>query len=327
MISDLKLAVRQLRKSPGFTFTAIATLALGIGANAIVFSILNALVLRPVDVPQAQNLYSVQHFQWPSQSYLDYIDMRDHNRTFQSLTAFQLVGAVGVDTGGNPSTAWPYLASGNYFDGLGIQPYLGRFFHPSDEKGINSAPYVVLSYSYWHGHFHGDPGVLGRAVDINKHPFTIIGVAPPSFRGTELFFAPAFWIPIVEEPMIQGTDQLQYRGNHSIWVVGHLKPGVTVAQASDDLKAVAIVAGQNLSHRRRRHPAEPRPPWPGRQFPGWACARLHGRPDAALRPHSSRRMRQSRQSLRSARRRSRQRSCPAPRSWIASRPHPSPTAH
>jgi predicted permease len=239
MFSDLKLALRQLRKSPGFTVTAIATLALGIGANAVVFSILNAVVLRPVNVPHAQNLYSVQHFQWPSQSYLDYTDMRDHNRTFESLVAFQITGAVGVDTGGNPSTAWPYLASGNYFDALGIQPYLGRFFHASDEKGINSAPYVVLSYAYWHGHFRGAPGIVGRVIDINKHPFTVIGVAPPSFRGTELFFAPAFWIPIVENPTIQGSNQLQYRGNHSIWVAGHLKPGVTIAQASDDLKSVA----------------------------------------------------------------------------------------
>ena len=100
--------------------------------------------------------------------------------------------------GGTASTAWPYLASGNYFDALGVQPYLGRFYHAADEKGTNSAPYVVLSYAYWHGHFHGDAGVVGRTVGINKHPFTIIGVAPPEFRGTELFFAPAMWIPMVE---------------------------------------------------------------------------------------------------------------------------------
>jgi hypothetical protein len=140
MFSDLKLALRKLGKSPGFALTAIATLALGIGANAVVFSVLNALVLRPVNVPQAQNLYTVQRFQYPSQSYLDYVDLRDRNRSFESLVAYKLVGAVGVDTGGNPSTAWPYLTSGNYFDALEIHPYLGRFFHASDEKGINSAP-------------------------------------------------------------------------------------------------------------------------------------------------------------------------------------------
>jgi len=184
MLSDLKLAFRKLAKSPGFALTAIATLALGIGANAVVFSVLNALVLRPINVPHAQNLFMVQRFQYPSQSYPDYVDLRDRNRTFESMLSFNIMGPVGVNTGGNASTAWPYTASGNYFDALGIQPYLGRFFHASDEKGFNSAPYIVLSYAYWHSYFHGDTGVVGRVVEINKHPLTIIGVAPPTFRGT-----------------------------------------------------------------------------------------------------------------------------------------------
>ena len=122
MTNDLRFALRQLKKSPGFALTAILTLALGIGANAVVFSVLNALVLRPVNVPNAQNLYMVQRSQSPSQSYLDYIDLRDRNRTFDSMVTFNIMGPVGVDTGGNASTAWPYLASGNYFDALGIQP-------------------------------------------------------------------------------------------------------------------------------------------------------------------------------------------------------------
>ena len=238
MLRDLKFAIRQLAKSPGFFFTALITLALGIGANAVVFSVLNALVLRPVNVPHAENLYTVQRFRFPSQSYLDYIDLRDRNRTFSSLIACQIAGAIGIDTGANPSTAWPYLVSGNYFDALEVQPYLGRFFHASDEKGKNSAPYVVLSYAYWHSHFHDDKGVIGRSVQINKHPFSIIGVAPPSFRGTELFFAPALWLPILDQPLIQGNDALQYRGDHSPWVIGRLKPGVTPAQATEDLNSI-----------------------------------------------------------------------------------------
>ena len=238
MLSDLKFAIRQLAKSPGFFFTALITLALGIGANAVVFSVLNALVLRPVNVPHAENLYTVQRFRFPSQSYLDYVDLRDRNRTLSSLIACQITGAVGIDTGGNPSTAWPYLVTGNYFDALEIQPFLGRFFHASDEKGKNSMPYVVLSYSYWHSRFHDDKGVIGRAIQINKHPFTIIGVAPQSFRGTELFFAPALWIPILDQPLIQGNDSLQYRGNHSPWVIGRLKPGVSPAQATEDLNSI-----------------------------------------------------------------------------------------
>ena len=239
MFSDLKLALRKLGKSPGFALTAIATLALGIGANAVVFSVLNALILRSVNVPHAQNLYTVQRFKYPSQSYLDYLDLRDRNRTFESLVTFELIGPVGVDTGGNPTSAWPYLTSGNYFDALGIQPYLGRFFHASDEKGMNSAPYVVLSYAYWNSYFHGDAGVVGRMVEINKHPFTVVGVAPPAFRGTELFFSPAIWIPIIEQPLIMGQDTLQYRGDHGPFVVGRLKPGVTPAQATADLNAIA----------------------------------------------------------------------------------------
>jgi predicted permease len=238
MMNDLRITLRQLRKSPGFAITAILTLALGIGANAVVFSVLNALVLRPVNLPHAQNLYMVQRFQFPSQSYLDYVDLRDKNRTFENLFTFNIIGAVGVETDGSASTAWPYLASGNYFDALGIQPYLGRFYHAADEKGKNSAPYVVLSYAYWHGHFHGDAGVVGRTIGINKHQFTIIGVAPAEFRGTELFFAPAMWIPMVEQPTVEGHDSLQYRGDHSEEVEGRLKPGVTPGQATEDLNAL-----------------------------------------------------------------------------------------
>jgi predicted permease len=239
MTNDLKIALRKLWKSPGFAVTAILTLALGIGANAVVFSVLNAVVLHPVNVPNAKNLYLVQRGRSSSQSYLDYVDLRDRNRTFESLASFNIIGPVGVDTGGNPSTAWPYMASGNYFDALGIQPYLGRVFHAADEHGKNSAPYVVLSYAYWHGHFHDDAGVVGRQVGINKQQFTIIGVAPPAFRGTELFFAPAMWIPIVERPTVEGHDSLQYRGSHSALVVGRLKPGVTPAQATADLNTIA----------------------------------------------------------------------------------------
>jgi predicted permease len=239
MFSDLKFSLRQLRKSPGFALTAIVTLALGIGANSVVFSVLNALVLRPLNVPHSESLYMLQRSLFPSQSYPDYIDVRDRNRTFENVFAYDILGPVGIDSGNNPSTAWPYLASGNYFDSLGIQPYRGRFFHAADEHGTNSAPYVVLSYAYWQGHFSGNTDIVGRMVEVNKHPFTIIGVAPPDFRGTELFFAPAFWIPLVEQPLIEGHDSIQYRGNHSMWVMGHLRPGITPAAALSDLNSIA----------------------------------------------------------------------------------------
>jgi predicted permease len=244
MNADLRLALRQLRKAPGFTVTAVLTLALAIGANAVVFSVLNALVLRPLSVPHAESLFMLERDYGadrnPSQSYLDYLDLRQQNRSFESLASYDIVGGVGLDTGGgSPSVAWPYMVSGNYFDSLGIQPYLGRFLHSSDEHGKNSVPYIVLSYAYWHSHFNSDPAAVGRTVQINKHPYIIAGVAPPGFRGTELFFAPDLWAPLVDLPQIGGWDPLEERGDHFTWVIGHLKPGVTLGAATSDLNAIA----------------------------------------------------------------------------------------
>jgi len=180
----------------------------------------------------------VQRGPYPSQAYPDYVDLRDRNQSFEGMMLYSIMGPVGVEYAGSPSTAWPYLASGNYFDTLGVQPYLGRFFHAADEHGAGSAPFVVLSYGYWHGHFHGDANVLGKTIEINKHQLTVIGVAQPAFRGTELFFAPAMWIPMVEQPTIAGYSMLEQRGNHSSMVVGRLRPGVTPAQATADLNVV-----------------------------------------------------------------------------------------
>jgi predicted permease len=243
MNADIRLALRQLRKAPGFAVTAVLTLALAIGANAIVFSVLNALVLRPLNVPHPENLFMVERVYGsdttPSQSYLDYRDLRDMNRSFDALVSYDIEGGVGLDTGsGNPAVVWPYMVSGNYFDALGIQPYLGRFIHASEEHGKNSMPEIVLSYALWHSRFNGDRAAVGRTVQINKHPFTIVGVAPPAFRGTELFFAPDLWAPIVDTPQIHDWDSLEERGNHNDWVIGHLKPGVTPASATADLNAI-----------------------------------------------------------------------------------------
>jgi predicted permease len=244
MNADLRLALRQLRKAPGFTVTAVLTLALAIGANAVVFSVLNALVLRPLNVPHAESLFMLERDYGadrnPSQAYLDYLDLRQQNRSFESLASYDIVGGVGLDTGGgNPSVAWPYVVSGNYFDSLGIQPYLGRFIHSSDEHGKNSVPYIVLSYAYWHSQFNSDPATVGRTVQINKHPYIIAGVAPRDFRGTELFFAPDLWAPLVDLPQIGGWDPLEERGDHFTWVIGHLKPGVTPGAATSDLNTIA----------------------------------------------------------------------------------------
>jgi len=244
MNADLRLALRQLRKAPGFALTAVLTLALAIGANAVVFSVLNALVLHPLHVPHSANLFMVERNYLaettPSQSYPDYLDLRDRNHSFDSLVTYNITGGIGLDTGsGNPTVVWPYMVSGNYFDALGIQPYLGRLIHASEEHGKNSMPEIVLSYALWHNYFNGDRAAVGRTVQINKHPFTIVGVAPPDFRGTELFFAPDMWIPIVNTPQILDWYSLEERGNHSAWVAGHLKSGVTPAAATSDLNTIA----------------------------------------------------------------------------------------
>jgi hypothetical protein len=191
LLQDVRFGLRMMRKSPGFTLIAVLTLALGIGANAVVFSVLNALVLRPVNVPHAQNLYtfesgkdlSAQH------SYPHYLDLRDRTHSFDSIVAYTMSRA-GLDTGSKASVTWLYETSGNYFDALGVEPYLGRFFHRSDEHGLNSSPYLVLSYAYWRSHFQGNPGVIGRTVQLNKFPYTILGVAPPSSVASNCFSLP-----------------------------------------------------------------------------------------------------------------------------------------
>ncbi|MGA7860215.1 MAG: ABC transporter permease [Terracidiphilus sp.] len=240
ILQDIRFSLRTLRKSPGFAIAAVLTLALAIGANAVVFSVLNALILRPLNVPHAESLYTLERGNNKEQnvSYPDYLDLRDRNRTFDGLTAYILT-EVGLDTGNNPTQAWTYEVTGNYFDALEIHPYLGRFFHVADEHGPNSAPYIVLSYAYWHSHFQDDRGVVGRVVEVNKHPFTILGVAPREFGGTLLFFYPDFWVPMVDQEQVQGLQILNDRRSRYIFMVlGHLKAGVTPAQAIADLNSV-----------------------------------------------------------------------------------------
>ena len=250
LLQDLRYAARMLRKSPNFTAVAVSTLALGIGANAVVFGVMNALILRPLDLPQAQKLFMIERDQRsgdqdssPMQSYPDYRDLRDRNRSFDGLIAYD-IDTAGLDTGGSPSPVWLYEASGNYFDVLGVQPYLGRFFHSTDERGPNSAPYIVLGYAYWQSHFKGDRGVVGRSVQLNKHPYTILGVAPPQFRGTELYFRPDFWVPIVNDQQVAGESDLEARDSRGTWLVGRLKAGVTPAQAVSDLNSIAAYLGK-----------------------------------------------------------------------------------
>ncbi len=161
--SDLRFSVRQLRRSPGFATAAILTLALAIGANALVFAVMNALFLRPVNVPHGESLYALQRGNdtYITQSYPDYVDLaRSQSQLRRACGVRHFSG--GARHGKDPISVWGYSTSGNYFDALGIQPHLGRFFHSSDEHGPNSAPYMVLTYGYWQSHFQGDRNIVGR---------------------------------------------------------------------------------------------------------------------------------------------------------------------
>jgi hypothetical protein len=267
LLLDLRFALRMLRKSPGFTAVAVVTLAVTIGANSVVFGVLNALILRPLNVPNAHSLYAIERGpdMAVNHSYPDYRDLRDRNRSFENLAAYNVTG-VGLDTGHNPSSAWILETTGNYFDALGIEPYLGRFFHASDEHGPNSAPYIVLTYAYWHAHFQDDRGVVGRVVQLNKHPFTILGVAPPEFRGTLLIVFPDFWVPLVNQEQVEGENVLEARGNRRLLMV--------LGRRRSQLRW--LLSRKDLSERR----------WPYDLYFGasWSCRRLAWHSDACL-PH------------------------------------------
>jgi predicted permease len=245
---DLRFGIRMLKKNPGFTAVAVLTLAVAIGANAVVFSALNGLILRPLNVPHAESLFLLQQGSDKAlnHSYPDYLDLRDRNRSFDGLAAYNITQA-GLDAGKNPSRAWVYEVTWNYFDVLEIQPYLGRVIHASDEHDANSAPCIVLTYAYWHSHFQDDRGVVGRSVQLNKRPFTIVGVTSPEFRGSVLIFSPDFFVPIVNQ---EPVNTLNDRGNRWLGsVVGRLKAGVTTAQAIADLNSIG-------SYMERTYPKE-----------------------------------------------------------------------
>jgi predicted permease len=234
---DFGFALRQLLRAPGFTTTAVLTLSVAICANAVVFSVLNAVVLRPLNLPDSKRLYTIENRGQPLNSYPDYRDLRERNRAFDDIALYNFA-PVGVDAGSDPQQAWIYEASGNYFDILGVKPYLGRFFHSSDEHGPDSNPYIVLSYAYWRDRFHADPGVVGNKVQLNKHAFTILGVAQPRFLGTELIYSPALWAPIVDQAEIEGSGMLEDRTARSLWLFGRLKPNFTAAQGESDLNRI-----------------------------------------------------------------------------------------
>ena len=241
LLLDIRYALRGLRKSPAFTLVATLTLMLGIGANVLVFGVVNAVLLRPLDVSEPQNLYELRLKPWTNwklltTSYPAFEDYRQRNTTFSGLAGYDGYSGGRLRWGDTVKNVSGYSATGNYFDVLGVQPAVGRFFHETDVHGPNSAPYMVLSDRLWRSAFNADPGVVGTTVRLGKDPFTVVGVAPPRFHGTERFVWPDYWIPVVNH---FDAEYLRDRTGHPLTVLGRLKPGVTPEQAAENLSAIA----------------------------------------------------------------------------------------
>src|SRR6266478_6282400 len=186
LLHDLRFALRQLRRSPGFALTAVLTLALGIAANVIVFGVLQALILRPIDVPHPDQVMTLAHKgqTYPFFSYPEVRDVRDGNTVFSAVAA-DMIQNFGLEANGVTRPVWGCEVSGQYFEVVGIQPFLGRLLNRSDDDHPGASEAAVLSFSTWKNDFSRDPNVVGKTVRINKRPYTIVGVTPEGFYGTE----------------------------------------------------------------------------------------------------------------------------------------------
>src|SRR6266540_108251 len=237
---DLRYGARMLRKKPRFTLIAIITLALGIGANTAIFSLVNTALLRPLPVERPEQLVSINNVSLniPVISYPNYRDFRDRNNSFSGMLAYRYT-TLGLSNNGVNERVWGYLATGAYFEVLGVKPALGRFFTPDDDKSPGAHPVAVITYDCWQKRYAGDPQVMGKTVIINGRNFTIIGVAPQGFYGSEIIYRPEIWFPSMMQAQIDGWSELETRGSPTFFAQGRLKPGVTMSQAEAELKTIA----------------------------------------------------------------------------------------
>jgi predicted permease len=238
LFKDLVYIGRLLKKSPGFTLTAVLSLALGIGANTIVFSVLNALLLKPLPVAEPDRLYFVNNSGHPTNSFPNYRDIRDRNTVFESLFSYRIT-QMALDENSGAKRVWGYLVTGSYFETLGVKPALGRFFTSSEDVHPNASPYAVLSYICWQNRFGGDPQIAGKNVRLNGHPYTVLGVAPRGFHGTEVFYWAEIWVPMTMQAQIEGNSWLDARSAFNAMITGRLKTGVSAEQAEGNLGMIA----------------------------------------------------------------------------------------
>jgi predicted permease len=203
--------------------------------------VVNAVLLHPLAVSDPQNLYQFRLGPWTSfklltTSYPAFQDYRQRNTTFSEIAGYDGYSYGRLSWGNSAKNVDGYSVTGNYFEMLGVQPEIGRFIQSSDEHGPNSAPYMVLSDGLWRSVFNADPGVIGTTVRLNKDSFTVVGVAPARFHGTEQFEWPEYFIPVVNH---FDAEHLADRTGHPLTVLGRLKPGVTPQQAAENLSAIA----------------------------------------------------------------------------------------
>jgi predicted permease len=237
LLNDLRYGVKMLWKSKGVTFVAIVSLAVGIGANSLIFSIVNSVLLRPRPVANPEQLVELyagdKERPYETTSYPSYLNFRERNEVFTGLAGysirqFKLGGANQVEQ------IWGELVSGNYFDVIGVPAYRGRTFLPEEDAVPNRNPVVVISHSLWQRRFNSDPALVGQAITLNGQSFTVIGVAPPPYTGMMRGLSSEIWVPAMMTPLLDpsGSDNLlTSRGSRWLTLIGRLKPDTTIEQA------------------------------------------------------------------------------------------------
>ncbi|HEY7817060.1 MAG TPA: ABC transporter permease, partial [Vicinamibacteria bacterium] len=238
MTLEIRHALRRLLKRPAFAVAAVATLALGIGIHTVVFSLVNFLLLRPLPISDPESVVSLQSAARPNFSFPNYLDIRNGSDAFTELAALRVM-PMHVNSGSGGARIWGYLVTGNYFDLLGVRAWRGRLLSPSDDVTTGAHPVAVVSHASWRRRFGSDPRLVGRTVRINGHPFTVIGIAPPGFAGTERVLNAEIWVSFSMIREIEGRDWRERRRTLNAWVVGRLKPGVSKEEAEASLTAIS----------------------------------------------------------------------------------------
>ncbi len=246
---DLRYALRMMRKNPGFTIVAILSLAIGIGANTAVFSIADALLLRPLPIPRPGEVVtvgstgSIQGFSSLVASYRDYVDIRDRSKSFEGLAAFtELTVGFATERDALPKLRIGMLVSGNFFSVMRVEPRLGRTFRSDEAQVPGRDAVVILGHDFWEQQFGGERSILGRKVLLNGIEFTVIGVAPDSFPGLSQFVRFDFYAPLTMWPRLTpdpNARPLEARDARNLTIKGRLKPGVTMTEAATELSVIA----------------------------------------------------------------------------------------